>query len=133
MAAEVRDIIITPPANGKYASLKNGIQSFLTADELDDRKLTKLLCRMCQLIGINRNLLSNDLLKQLFVQRLPHNVQVVLAFNNTLNLDQFYVFDQDWLKLFLSRSRATLTPWSSLLSPHFLHVDPLVWYSDEIV
>lgn len=99
-AAEVRDLLITPPAADKYKTLKDAIitrttssaqarfKQLLTAEELEGRKPTQLLRRMKQLIGTNAGLVSDDLLKQLFVQRMPTQAQVVLASSDNLTLDK---------------------------------------------
>ena len=99
-AVEVRDLLITPPAAGtRFETLKQEIikrtthsaqariKQLLTAEELDGRKPTQLLRRMRQLIG-SSGLIPADLLKQLFVQRLPTNVQVAVAGNDSLTVDQ---------------------------------------------
>lgn len=100
VAAEVREKLMTPPADNKYESLKESIitrmtkstqariKQLLTAEELDGRKPSQLLRRMRQLIGANTGLVSDDLLKQIFYPRLPTHVQVMLAANDTLTLDK---------------------------------------------
>ena len=89
-AVEVRDILLNPPEEEPYDMLKNQlihqvaaaesqrIQQLLTAEELGDRKPTQLLRKMQQLLGGNgRN--AGTLLRELFLQRLPANVRMVLA------------------------------------------------------
>ena len=101
VAAEVRDLLIAPPAgDNKYASLKEAvikrttstaearIKQLLHAEQLDGRKPTQLLRRMRQLIGNHTNLVPNDLLKQLFIDRLPSQVQGVLAASSENDLDK---------------------------------------------
>lgn len=99
-ASEVRDLLIAPPENDKYATLKQAIiqkttasaetrlKQLLMAEELDGRKPTQLLRRMRQLIGTNTALVSDQLLKHLFVPRLPTQAQVVLASSNIAELDK---------------------------------------------
>lgn len=99
-AAEVRDLLISPPDNDKYKALKDAIISrttnseqarlkqLLTAEDLEGRRPSQLLRRMRQLVGSNVALVSDDLLKQLFLPRLPTHVQVMLTANDTLDLNK---------------------------------------------
>ena len=89
IAQEVRDFIIDEPAEKPFATLKAALiartsaseqkrlQQLLTEEELGDRKPSQLLRRMRQLLGDRK--LENSILKQLFLQRLPSNVQLILA------------------------------------------------------
>ncbi|XP_030846942.1 uncharacterized protein LOC115926400 [Strongylocentrotus purpuratus] len=89
VAQEVRDFIIAPPAKDRYDKLKSElvkrtgvseqkrIHQLLNAEELGDRKPTQLLRRMRQLLG--ESTLEEGILKQLFLQRLPNNVRIILA------------------------------------------------------
>jgi hypothetical protein len=89
-AAEVRDLLIRPPADNPYRLLKEQmtkrttaseqrkLQLLLHGEELGDRKPTQLLRKMQQLLG-NRPSLDASFLKELFLQRLPPNVRMVLA------------------------------------------------------
>eukprot|EP00057_Strongylocentrotus_purpuratus_P026011 XP_011680485.1 PREDICTED: uncharacterized protein LOC105445964 [Strongylocentrotus purpuratus] len=89
VAQEVRDFIIAPSAMDRYDKLKSElikrtgvseqkqIHQLLTAVELGDRKPTQLLRRMRQLLG--ESTLEEGILKQLFLQRLPNNVRIILA------------------------------------------------------
>lgn len=89
VAQEIRDLLLKPPAQNPYDTLKaelirrtseseqKRLRQLLTTEELGDRKPSQLLRRMYQLLGDNK--LDNNMLKQLFVQRLPTNVQLVLA------------------------------------------------------
>ena len=88
-AQEIRDILISPPAQDRYDALKSELikrtssseqkrlQQLLTSEELGDRKPSQLLRRMQQLMGSST--LQENLLKQLFLQRLPQNAQLILA------------------------------------------------------
>jgi len=89
---EVRDIVLNPPAADPYTTLKNAIlqrtsdsqeqriRRLLTAEDLGDRKPTQLLRRIQQLLGdCEPEILDSHLVKQLFLQRLPQNVRVVMA------------------------------------------------------
>ena len=92
-AAEVRDLIITPPAENPYTTLKaelikrtaasaqRKLQQLISGEELGDRKPTQLLRRMQQLLGdhIGAGADANAFLRELFLQRLPSSVRMVLA------------------------------------------------------
>lgn len=89
-AAEVRDLLLSPPARDPYSVLKTQLtkrttlseqrklQQLFTGEELGDRKPTQLLRRMQQLLG-DRPGLDTSFLRELFLQRLPSNVRMVLA------------------------------------------------------
>lgn len=102
-AVEVRDLILKPPADHPYDTLKaqlikrtaaseqRKLQQLFNAEELGDRKPTQLLRRMQQLIGDKGGMADgNDaFLRELFLQRLPANVRMVLASADTsLALDK---------------------------------------------
>ena len=79
-ATTVRDLILTPPANTPYTTLKRELikrtggsnqqklQKLLNEVELDDQKPTQLLRRMRQLWRTDT---SEDLMRELFLQKLP--------------------------------------------------------------
>lgn len=90
-ATEVRDLILRPPADRPYDTLKQQLvkrtaaseqrrlQQLFHAEELGDRKPTQLLRRMQQLLGDQSSATDEAFLRELFVQRLPANVRMVLA------------------------------------------------------
>lgn len=98
IAEEVSDVITSPPLQDKYNILKTAVikrftdsqqkklQQLLNAEELGDRKPTQLLRKMKSLIGTS-NAVGEDLLKQLWMQRLPNNIQVVLT-SQRMDLDK---------------------------------------------
>ena len=90
-AAEVRDLLINPPADHPYDTLKAQFTKYTTASEqkklqllfssevLGDRKPTQLLRHMQQLLGNRPGLTDESFLRELFLQRLPPNVRMVLV------------------------------------------------------
>ena len=89
IAQEVRDLLIERPKDQPYTKLKaqliqrttaseqQRVQMLLTEEELGDRKPSQLLRRMEQLVGEQK--LDKGILKQLFLQRLPPNIRLILA------------------------------------------------------
>ena len=67
-------------------SQQKKLQQLLNAEELCDRKPTQLLRKMKSLIGTS-NAVGEDLLKQLWMQRLPNNTQDVLT-SQRMDLDK---------------------------------------------
>jgi hypothetical protein len=92
-AVEVRDLLLRPPAEHPYdvlkaelirrtaASEQRKLQQLISGEELGDRKPTQLLRRMQQLLGdkLGASADANSFLRELFLQRLPANVRMVLA------------------------------------------------------
>ncbi|CAN7940953.1 unnamed protein product, partial [Ixodes pacificus] len=97
-ADEVYDVLANPSPATPYDQLKNAllqrtevsersrVQQLLSAEELGDRRPSQLLRRMTQLLGERANNLDDVFLRELFLQRLPSNVQMVLATATTLDL-----------------------------------------------
>ena len=89
-AAEIRDLILTPPAQTPYDVLKETLikwtaafdqqhlQQLFSAEELGDRKLTQLLRHLQQLSGDTPGA-DGYFLQELFLQCLLSNVRMVLA------------------------------------------------------
>jgi hypothetical protein len=89
IASEVRDLLLQPPLDRPYDELKAAIfartsesaqhrvQQLISGEELGDRKPSQLLRRMRHLVG-DANV-GDDLLGQLFLQRLPSNIRVILS------------------------------------------------------
>ncbi|XP_071480514.1 uncharacterized protein [Diadema antillarum] len=88
-ATAVRDLLVSPPPSNPYKVLKleltkrttaseqRRIHQLLTAEELGDRSPTQLLRRMEQLLA--GKTLEDSFFRQLFLTRLPHHVQSILA------------------------------------------------------
>ena len=89
VAQEVRDLIVSRPTTDPYDALKDAVikrtsvseqrrlRELLSDEELGDRKPSQLLRRMRQLLGQRK--FDDTLLRQLFLQRLPAQVQSILA------------------------------------------------------
>ena len=90
-AMEIRDIILKPPEEEPYDKLKQSLiqrtvaseqrrlQQLFHTEELGDRKPSQLLRRMQQLLGDKATSTDSAFLRELFLQRLPSNVRMVLA------------------------------------------------------
>ena len=88
-AAEVRDLLTNRPSDAPYDKLKTELikrtqsseqrrlRQLLTEEELGDKTPSQLLRRLRQLLGDTT--MDTSFLRELFVQRLPANVQMVLA------------------------------------------------------
>ncbi|XP_064456872.1 uncharacterized protein LOC135367501 [Ornithodoros turicata] len=99
-AEEVHDLITSPPPEHPYDRLKAALlkrtstsdrerlRQLLSAEELGDRRPTQLLRRMKQLLGDDVSAAGDRFQHQLFMQRLPTNVQMVLATASNLPLDE---------------------------------------------
>ena len=92
-AMEVRDLLLKPPEEDPYDKLKTQLikrtaaseqrklQQLISGKELGDRKPTQLFRRMQQLLGskLGTGPEANSFLHELFLQRLPPSVRMVLA------------------------------------------------------
>ena len=90
-ATEVRDLILHPPAERPYDTLRDQLikrtaasdqcrlQALLHTEELGDRKPSQLLRKMQQLLGESTAATDSAFVRGLFLQRLPANVRMVLA------------------------------------------------------
>ena len=100
-ATEVRDLLLHPPEDTPYEILKRELtrrtsaseqrrlQQLLTTEEIGDRKPSQLLRRIQQLLGDKAATMDATLMRELFLQRLPSNVRMVLTPSaGELNLEQ---------------------------------------------
>ena len=90
-ATEVRDLLLEPPAEQPYKTLKaqltkrtsaskqRRIQELLSTEELGDRTPSQMLRRIQQLLGDMAPRMDAALLRELFLQCLPANVRMVLT------------------------------------------------------
>ena len=89
IAQEIRNLLMSLPPTNPYNVLKNTLvkctsaseqkrlHQLLISEELGDRKPSQLLRKMRQLLGDRT--LEEGILRQLFLQRLPTNIQVILT------------------------------------------------------
>nr|XP_042909054.1 uncharacterized protein LOC122271523 [Parasteatoda tepidariorum] len=94
--AIISDIVISPPVDKPFAALKKRLCSqyaeseaqrlrdLISGMQLGDRRPSRLLLEMRNKAGARIN---DEILKSLFLQRLPTNVQQILAISND-NLDK---------------------------------------------
>lgn len=98
LAGEVEDLITNPPSEGKYEKLKEvliqrlsisqekRVRQLLSDEELGDRKPSQFLRHLRSLAG---TALSDDnIIRQLWLRRLPQQAQAILAAQADLNLDK---------------------------------------------
>ncbi|XP_064460390.1 uncharacterized protein LOC135370540 [Ornithodoros turicata] len=98
IAMEVSDLLLQPSAQQPYSALKEAIisrtmaserkrlQLLLASEELGGRRPSQMLRHMESLLGSRAATFDRALLKELFLQRLPSQVQMVLATASDLDL-----------------------------------------------
>ncbi|XP_037296396.1 uncharacterized protein LOC119189835 [Manduca sexta] len=96
-AKEVKDIITNPPLRNKYQKLKNELirrltasiekkmRQVLTHEQLGDRKPSQFLRHLQDLAGPN---FPDDFLRTIWCDRLPRDIQTVLASQTSQSLEQ---------------------------------------------
>ncbi len=94
VAHEVRDLLLKPPTATQYTTLKAALiqrttlseqrrlQQLFSTEELGDLKPTQLLRHIQQLLG--DKVTDSSFLRELFLQRLPSDVRMVLASSDSL-------------------------------------------------
>lgn len=97
-AAEVEDAITNPPSDGKYEHLKHElisklsisrtqqIRQLLSDEELGDRKPSAFLRHLRSLAGSEMG--DDSILRELWMRRLPREVQRILIAQKDLKLDK---------------------------------------------
>lgn len=95
-AKEIREIIINPPANNKYEKIKETLirrlslspeqqtRQLLEQEEMGDRKPSQFLRH---LRSFSNSAISEQLLRTLWLSRLPFQVQAILATRQNDNLE----------------------------------------------
>lgn len=98
MAGEVEDILMNPPKEGKYIKLKEvllsrlstteeqRVRQLLSEEELGDLKPSQFLRRLKSLAG--SSLSDTNILRQLWLRRLPQQAQAILATQADMELDK---------------------------------------------
>ena len=129
-ATEVQDLVLTVPDTNPYDKLKTALigrtatseqrrlQQLLNSEELGDCKPSQLLRRMQQLLGDKATIIDQSFLCELFIQRLPPMVRMVLASTDKMTLTKLAeladkVVEATTLE-FTSASQATVSPISIL-------------------
>ncbi|XP_031337210.1 uncharacterized protein LOC116166392 [Photinus pyralis] len=96
-ALEVRDVLLNPPTTAPYDKLKSEltrrlsssqedkIRRLLEREELGDRRPSQFLRHLRQLAGPTTD---DQLLRTLWVSRMPRNIQMILATQKNTQLDE---------------------------------------------
>lgn len=99
-ANEVRDLLLSPPADNVYEALKatlihritpsesQRLQQLLHEANLGDRMPSQLLRHMQQLLGSKVDGLDSLLLREIFLQKIPPNVGMVMTASNENDLSK---------------------------------------------
>ena len=136
IAQEIRDLLLSPPSDHPYDTLKSELiprtsaseqkrlHQLLISEELGDRKPSQLLRKMRQLLG--DKVLEDRILRQLFLQRLPTNVQLIHTFTTwTCFFNVYHIME---LSLTLPNAPSLFHPWIfwdiMFLLPAYLHSLP---------
>lgn len=105
--SQISDIILNPPANLMYDTLKvkllerfeeseqSRLHTLLTSLSLDDKKPTHLLRQMRELAGGN---IADTALKSLFLQRLPQQAQAMFSISDQ-SLEQIAILADRFLEV----------------------------------
>ncbi|XP_037579866.1 uncharacterized protein LOC119462607 [Dermacentor silvarum] len=99
-ASEVRDLLLSPSADNVYEALKatlirritpsesQRLQQLLHEANLGDRTPSQLLRHMQQLLGSKVDGLDSLLLREIFLQKIPPNVRMVMTASNENDLSK---------------------------------------------
>ena len=123
IATGIRDLILKPPDTNPYdvlkeqlikrtaASAQRRFQQLFSSEELGDRKPTQLLRRMQQLLGDHAEVTDGSFIRELFLQRLPSNVRMVLASTSaTTSLEELAELADKIVEVATPTIAATTTP-----------------------
>ncbi|KAH9639456.1 hypothetical protein HF086_002145 [Spodoptera exigua] len=106
---QIADIILNPPASGKYSTLKQRListyqesdhrqlQKLLSGLELGDQKPSQLLRKMRDL---SSKLLSDEALKVMWLNQLPAQIRAVLSVNTESSLEMLAVMADKMMEHF---------------------------------
>ena len=98
-ATEIQDLLLDLPDDELSEKFKQQLiariadserqklRQLLTAEELGDRKPSQLLQKMQLLLEEKARMIDSSLLRELFLQRLPANVHMILASAELMSLD----------------------------------------------
>lgn len=119
------------------ASQRTRIQRLLSSEELADRRSSHLSWQMTQLLGTSAQTLGNVVARQHFLQRLPSQVQIVLAPDTAMDLTSLSTLGNRIMEVATPNlSVASARPWSQRSRPlpsrllshlHRLNVFVLGW------
>ena len=145
-AAEVRNLLLKPPTDNPYDALKEQLirrraaseqcrlQQLLTAEELGDRKPTQLLRRMQQLVGDRPGMIDGSFLQELFLQRLPYNVRMVLASSlDSTSLDKLAEMANKIMEVAAPSGTAAYTPLVAGVNTPSTEVEQLVTRLEKLI
>ena len=126
VAVEIRDLILKPPTDHPFDVLRrelirkseqHKLQQLFTAEQIGDRKPTQLLRQMEQLMGDHATSTDSAFLRELFLQRLPSQVRMVLASaDDSVSLAQLAQLADKILEVAVPSSVASVETPSSLAS-----------------
>ncbi|KAG0420128.1 hypothetical protein HPB47_003659, partial [Ixodes persulcatus] len=97
--AQVRDLILKPPNQNPYDTLKTKLvrrtsiyeqrrlQQLQTTEELGDKTPSQMLRRLQQLLGDSSTTIDPSLLRELYLQRLPATFRMVLAPTTNITIE----------------------------------------------
>lgn len=95
---EVEDLVVSPPSSDKYRWIKEEmirrfsvsesqkVRQLLSGEELGDRKPSQFLRHLRSLAG--KTFSDDKIIRELWLQRLPRNVQAILTAQADLSLDK---------------------------------------------
>ena len=88
MGAHGQHLLYSRQVTNTQKPYMNRSATLYYTEELGDRKPTQLLRRMQQLLGDKAGAIDSSVLRELFLQRLPANIRMVLASSpDTTNLE----------------------------------------------